>query len=73
MREGEISYDIPYMRNIKRNDMNELLTEQKETHRLREQAYGYQGEGWGEGLVRESGVDASTLLYLKWKTNKVLL
>ena len=50
-----------------------LFTKQKETHRLREQAYGYQGEGWGEGLVRESGVDASTLLYLKWKTNKVLL
>ena len=26
-----------------------LFTKQKETHRLREQAYGYQGEGWGKG------------------------
>ena len=30
----EISYDIPYTQNLKRNDSNEL-TEQKETHRLR--------------------------------------
>ena len=34
-REGEISYDIPYMWNLERNDTNEL-TKQKETHRLRE-------------------------------------
>ena len=27
----------------------------------------------GEGLVRESGMDMYTLLYLKWITNKVLL
>ena len=33
-REGEISYDTPYMWNLKRNDTNEL-TEQKDTHRLR--------------------------------------
>ena len=33
-REGELSYDIPYMWNLKRNDTNEL-TKQKETHRLR--------------------------------------
>ena len=24
-REGEISYDIPYMQNIKRNDINEFI------------------------------------------------
>ena len=30
-------------------------------------------EGWWEGLVREFGMDMYTLLYLKWKTNKVLL
>ena len=29
-REGEISYDIPYVWNLKRNDTNEL-TKQKET------------------------------------------
>ena len=27
----------------------------------------------GEGTVREFGMDMSTLLYLKWITNKVLL
>ena len=35
----------------KRNDTNEL-TKQKETHRLRERAYGCQGEG----IVREFGM-----------------
>ena len=29
-------------------------------------------EGWGEGLVREFGIDRYTLLYLKWITNKDL-
>ena len=35
-KEGEISYGIPYMWNLKRNDTNEL-TKQKETHKLRKQ------------------------------------
>ena len=30
-------------------------------------------EEWGEGIVREFGMDMYTLLYLKWVTNKVLL
>ena len=39
-------------------------------HRLREQTYGC----WGQGIVREFGMDLLyTLLYLKWITNKVLL
>ena len=33
-RKGEISYDIPHMWNLKRNDTNKLI-KQKETHRLR--------------------------------------
>ena len=33
-REAEISYDIPYMWNLKRNDTNEL-NYKTETHRLR--------------------------------------
>ena len=43
-REGEISYDFPYMWNLKRNNTNELM-KQKETHRLRKQTYGCRG--WG--------------------------
>ena len=31
------------------------------------------GEGWKEGIIRETGMDAYTLLYLKWITSKVLL
>ena len=52
------------MRNLKRNDTNELA-KQKETHRLRKQTYGCQGEG----LVRDFGKDIYTLLYLEWITN----
>ena len=58
--------------NLKRNDTNEL-TKQKETHRLGEQTYGCWGEGRGEGILREFGVDMYTLLCLKWITNKDLL
>ena len=50
-----------------------LLTKQKETHRLRERTYGCQGAGQGEGIVRKFGVDMYTLLYLKWITSKDLL
>ena len=71
-REGEIAYDIPYMWNLKRHDVNELA-KQKETHRLREWTYCSQGEGWKEGIVREFGMDMYTLLHLKWITNKALL
>ena len=46
-----------------------LLTKQKETHRLIKRTYGC----WGEGIVREFGKDGYTLLYLKWITNKDLL
>ena len=50
-----------------------LFTKQKQTHRLREPTYGYGGGGWGEGIVREIGIDMYTLLHLKWITNKDLL
>ena len=51
-REGEISYDIPYMWNLKRSYTNEL-TKQKETHRLRRQTQGcWQGRMWG-GIVMD--------------------
>ena len=45
----------------------------KQTHRLREQNYGYQGGRVGEGIVRESRIDMYTLLYFKWITNEDLL
>ena len=37
------------------------------------QTYGYRGEGWTEGIVREFGIDIYTLIYLKQITNKDLL
>ena len=40
---GEISYDRPYMWNLKRNDTNEI-SKQKQSHRLRERTYGCRGE-----------------------------
>ena len=30
-------------------------------------------KGWGEGIVREFGIDMYTPLYLKWINNKDLL
>ena len=50
-----------------------LFTKQKQTHKLRGQVYGCWGEGWGERMVREFGMDMYTLLYLKLITNKDLL
>ena len=50
-----------------------LLTKQKESHRLRKQTYGFQGEEWGERIIRVFGMDMDTVLYLKWITNKDLL
>ena len=67
-----MSNDIPYMWNLKRNDINEL-SYKTETHRLREWIYGCQGEKNGEGVVRVCGMDMYKLLYLKWITNKDLL
>ena len=49
------------------------LTKQKETPRLGKQVYGCWGDGSGEELVREFGMDRYTLLYFKWITNKDLL
>ena len=45
-----------------------LVSFQKQTHRLREGTYGYQGgEGWSGVIAREFGINRYTLLYLKWK------
>ena len=50
-----------------------LLTKQKETHRLRELSILWPGEGWGKKIVREFGMDMYTLPYLKWITNRDLV
>ena len=50
-----------------------LLTNQKQPHRLGEGTWGCRGEEWGDDVVRELGMDMYTLLYLKWITNKELL
>ena len=48
-----------------------VFTKQKQTHRLREQIYGYgvgdggQGRMVVGGIAREFGIDMYTLLYLK--------
>ena len=64
-----MSYDISYMWNLKRNDTNELIIKQKETHRLRKRTYGCQAEG----IIGDFGKVMYTLLYLKWITKKDLL
>ena len=46
-----------------------LLTKQKETHKLRKWTYGCQGEG----IVRDFGKVMYIRLYLKWITSKDLL
>ena len=68
-REGEISYDIPYMWNLKEMIQMNLLINQKETHRLRKRTHGCRRRG----IVRDFGKVMYILLYLKWITNKELL
>ena len=50
-----------------------LFTKWKQTHRHREQIYGYQrGKVWG-GINWAFGISRYTLLYIKQINNKVLL
>ena len=50
-----------------------LLSRQKETHRLGEQAYGCRRKEGGKRQLGGFGIDMYTLLCLKWITNKDLL
>ena len=68
-KEGEISYYVLDMWNLKINNTNELTNRLMD---LREQTYGWE-EGRGEGTVKEFWTDMYTLLYLKWITNKDIL
>ena len=40
---------------------------------MQKNTHGCQGDGLGEGIVREFGMDTYTWLYLKWITSKDLL
>ena len=71
-REGEISYEIPYKWNPKAMIQMNLLTKQKQTHKLQEWPYACWGRKKEGGIVREFGMDRHTLLYLKWVTNKAV-
>ena len=65
-REREILYDITYMRNLKRNDNKwTYLQNRNRLTDLDNELMVTRGEGWGEGIVREFGIDMYTLLYLK--------
>ena len=58
--EGKISYDIPYVWNLKRNDTNELTYETEVDSQTEKKNFGCwcreRGEGGGEGIVREFGI-----------------
>ena len=58
------------MWNQKKNDTNGLIYE---TNSQTQNKLSYQGEEWGEGIVKEFGIDKYILLYLKWITIKDLL
>ena len=75
-RKGEISYDISLKWNLKRKDINELTYKTETDSQTSRMFLWLPGEGCGQGIVRESGMDMYTLLYLKyleWIINKDLL
>ena len=69
----QISYDIAYLRNLKQMMQVNLFTKQNRFTDLENKLMATRGEGSGDGIVREFGIDMYTLLYLKWITNEDLL
>ena len=63
-REGEISCDISYMRNLKINDTNKLIYKIETDSQTENEVMVARGR-MGEGLVREFEKVMHTLLYLK--------
>ena len=61
------------MRNLKRNDTNELTYKTETDSDLEKELMVLRGDGPGGGIVREFGMDIYMLLCLKWITNKDLL
>ena len=60
-RERQISYDIAYTES-KKNDTNELITKQKQSHRFRERTHGYGVGGRGGRVDWEFGTGMYTPL-----------
>ena len=60
----EISHDITYMCNLKKNDTNEVIYRQKQTHRLQKQTYGCQrGEAGKRGRLGVWNWHMHTIVY----------
>ena len=70
-REGEISYDIPYMWTLERNDINEPIYNTERDSDLENELM--VAEGGGKGIIREFGKVMYTLLYLKGIAHKNIL
>ena len=49
-REGEISYDFPFMWNLKRNDTNEFTYKTERLTDLENELMVTKGERWGGGI-----------------------
>ena len=64
-----ISLYVESKKMIQRN----LSTKQKQTHKHREQTYGYQRGEVQEGTNEELEISRCTLLYVNQTSNKVLL
>ena len=61
------------MWNLIRNDTNELFKNRNRLIALENELMAAKKEGWGEGIIREFGMDMYTLVYLKCKTNQDML
>ena len=73
VREGEISYYILYMWNLKRNGTNELRYKTETDPQISRINLWLLGERMEGRTVREFGIDMYSLLYLKWITCKDIL
>ena len=58
VNQRQMSYDIAYVWNLKKIIQMNLFTKQKQTHRHRQQTYGYQRRkvGWEEGYSEGLGL-----------------
>ena len=63
VREGEISYDILQMWNLKRNEL--MYKTEADSQTLRMSLWFLGGKKWEKGTVREFGMDMYRALYLK--------